>query len=652
MQKIIQLEEQVINQIAAGEVVERPASVVKELVENAIDAGATKVDVEISQGGRTIRVADNGSGIEKEDIPLAFSRHATSKIRQEQDLWSLNSLGFRGEALASILSIAEVTCLTRTENADHGYKASNNDNGHLTITEAGCAVGTIMEIKNLFHNVPARLKFLKSDAAEASAVMEVLQNIAIAHPEVAIIGKNNNKINFKTSGRGDLALCLGEIFAKDLLNHLLVANAIDEQKKFFVNGMLSDPTFTKSTRKSIYTVVNGRFVKCPILIKAIERAFEDKIPARRFPLAVINLMLPPEKIDVNVHPTKKEIRYTETNTIFSFITYAVKKALEEGQYYFADAEKTPTTLTPVVPEKRREENYPDTPKIFDVKEGKITSTSSPTETSPPLSTEIEPVKSSFQPVVEDKQSYSPAEPLSKSSITEKKEIQPVAEAKITFDTPKVISENPEPATEQLVFETIKPPVEKKTAMAEKWTVIGQAFDTYIILQSERGLELIDQHIASERAIYDKLKKRPCETSAQRLLILDYIDVTPDQVGLLQDFEEDLARWGYEIDILEEKKVALKQVPHIVMGKEYTVIFEELIKILEEKNSLENLQDDILKLTACHAAVRAGDKLTSLEMEKVIEQWQSSDYPYTCPHGRKICHTISLKELYHYFDRQA
>lgn len=636
MKRIQQLQEDVINQIAAGEVIERPASVVKELVENSIDAGASKVEIEISQGGRYLRVSDNGSGINADDITLAFSRHATSKIVSEKDLWELHSLGFRGEALASILSISKVTCTTKTKDAENGIKLTNLENGELKTVSIGCAVGTTIEIAELFYNVPARLKFLKKPTTEVAAVVETLQNIAISHPEVAIICKNQNKIALKTTGSNDLCFCLNEIFSKDLLKHLVLINAMDEGEKYFIDGVVSDPTFTKSNRKSIYIIINGRSIKCPILTKAVERAFEDKIASGRFPLAVVNLILPPDKVDVNVHPTKKEVRYEAANSIFGFVNYAIRKALQEGDFYLQDKkdqkqeliqqgqpeqQKIESQREPIIVEDRKHSPIANIEKAYVVKQK-------------------DPVKFEQEKLFEEKKPYisnvdSTATVEYYKPLNEEDDLKP--------------AKNPEKPSLQLSIDPIIKCGEEQKR--KNWHIVGQVFNTYIIVQTDNSLQIVDQHIAAERAIYDKLKRQEHTVTGQRLLIIEELNLSYEHKALLEEYAVQLENWGYEFEQTKDGKIAITQVPQILTNKDQKQIFEEIISFLENGHSINSIEDNILKTMACHGAIKAGDFLTGREMEEIISQWLKSDYPYTCPHGRKICHEIDIKDLSGYFDRQ-
>ena len=325
MARIVQLSKNVINQIAAGEVIERPYSVVKELTENSIDAGASKISIEISNECRNIRVADNGSGIHPDDILLAFSKHATSKITSGEDLYSVRTMGFRGEALASIISISKVTCTTRTKDFDYGTKVEC-ENSEVKKAQTGCAVGTIMDIRDLFYNIPARLKFLKSPKTEFSYINELIQSIALAHPDVSFELKNNGKIVLKTTGQGDTLQTAKEIFGEETAKNLKEVLKTDKISNLKISGYISTPDYTRSSKKDYYTYVNSRSVKCPIFQKAIDMVYRDLIGSK-YPFVILNLEIPPEDVDVNVHPQKKEVRYKNPNQIFNFIYSSIDMAL-------------------------------------------------------------------------------------------------------------------------------------------------------------------------------------------------------------------------------------------------------------------------------------------------------------------------------------
>ena len=326
MARIKQLSKHLINQIAAGEVIERPASVVKELVENSIDAGASKISIEINNDCRDIRVADNGCGIHPDDIMLAFSKHATSKIETDEDLFDIHTLGFRGEALSSIISISKLTCTTRTADFETGTKVKC-ENSKVSQVKTGCAIGTIMDIKDLFYNLPARLKFLKSSNTEFSYIQELLQSLALAHPECSIELKKNGKQTLKTTGQNNLLQTIKEVYSSDVISNLKEVLKTDNLSGLKISGYVSTPDYTRSSKKSYHIYINSRTVKCPVFQKAIDTAYKSLIANGKYPFVVLNLEIPPSDVDVNVHPTKKEVRYKNPNQVFNFIYTSIQAGL-------------------------------------------------------------------------------------------------------------------------------------------------------------------------------------------------------------------------------------------------------------------------------------------------------------------------------------
>ena len=346
MGRIVQLSKNVINQIAAGEVIERPFSVIKELVENSIDAGATRISVEVSNECRDLRVADNGSGIHPEDIVLAFTKHATSKIQSGEDLYDVKTMGFRGEALASIISISKLTCITRTKDFDFGTKVECQ-NSEVKQTQTGCAVGTIMEIRDLFYNLPARLKFLKSPKTEFAYVNEFLQSIALVHPEISFELKFNGKVAFKTTAQNEQIQTVREVFSEEIVSNLKSVFNEDKLSGLKISGFVSSPDYTRSSKKDYYMYVNSRLVKCPAFQKSIDTVYRNLIGNTRYPFIILNLQIPPTDVDVNVHPTKKEVRYKNPNQIFNFIYTSVSSALKVSQRF-----ETPQEFVQPVEEKK------------------------------------------------------------------------------------------------------------------------------------------------------------------------------------------------------------------------------------------------------------------------------------------------------------
>ncbi|MBO8430501.1 DNA mismatch repair endonuclease MutL, partial [Spirochaetes bacterium] len=473
MGRIKQLSKHLINQIAAGEVIERPASVVKELVENSVDAGATKISVEISNECRDIRVADNGSGIHPDDIMLAFSKHATSKITTDEDLFAIHTLGFRGEALSSIISIAKVTCTTRTKDFETGTKVKC-ENSEVKQVETGCAVGTIMEIRDLFYNIPARLKFLKNSNTEFSYIQELVQSIAIVNPMISFEVKRNGKTVLKTSGNNELKYALKEIFSSNVTDNLKEVLKTDNLSGMKISGYVSTPDFTRSSKKDYHIYINSRTVKCPVFQKAIDMAYKNLIAGGKYPFIVLNLELPPADVDVNVHPTKKEVRYKNTNMVFNFIMTAIQAGL--SNYVEKDYSHSPlhNEQQPVFEDNSDERVVSFKPKTIDVFYN----------------------KSNDEVYVSDK----------------------------VFE--KVQGDLEQPSEQKQIFVPVK---EKEPEPEEN--IVGQYKNTYILVEKEDGLEIIDQHIAEERYIYEKLKSEKNIVS-QLLFISDVLTVTPSEAELI------------------------------------------------------------------------------------------------------------------------
>jgi len=636
MKRIKQLPDNLINQIAAGEVIERPASAVKELVENSIDAGAKKVEIEVSNGTRDIRIADNGHGIHKDDLFLAFSRHATSKIENQKDLWSINTLGFRGEALASIISVAKVSCSTRTSEDESGLKAECQDS-KIKVSKAGCAVGTIMEIKDLFYNVPARLKFLKQPQTELANITEILQNIAISHPNVAVNLLHKKHSIIKTTGSSDLAVVISEIYSKELIKELSEVIFEDNQFDLKVNGYISNPDFTRSNKKAVYVFVNGRTVKCPIISKAIDTALKDLIPAGKYPFAVLNISIPTTEIDVNVHPSKKEIKYSKPNLIFNFIYSAIKSALEGKQAFNGLKLVEQNNQTELDSESIRQSNY-----SLKFQNGQTLNQVQGDNT----------VGNQDSKIVE----FSRFSELKDDEITEI--FMPIKDSKSEIFQNKIelIAENNEK------FDIQKP------------KIIGQFNNTYILIESEEGLQLIDQHIAHERHLYEQLKENKTHVS-QLLLTSDLIEPETEQILMLRENYGLLSKYGFELEFIPLESVSktlsdnaialqapvdtkteinlnfgvkLKRVPQMLAEKNPEKIIADLLEAIQ--TTPENMENEILERIACRAAVKAGEKLSLWQIEELIINWMRTKFNKTCPHGRKISHIIPTKEIAKFFGR--
>ena len=499
MGKIKQLSQHVINQIAAGEVIERPMSVVKEFVENSIDAGATKIEILIENKCLNIRVADNGSGIEEDDLDLAFVKHATSKIEEINDLFNVSTLGFRGEALASIISVSHLACLTKTKDMANGIRI-DCENSQIKKSTCACSDGTVMEVKNLFYNIPARLKFLKNDKTELSYITEYIQSAAISHPDISFNLINEKTNILKTSGSGNRLTVISEIYSPSISQQLKELDFTDIVGNIKVSGYTSLPDCIRSSKKSIYIFVNRRVIKCPIIQKAVTNAYKALLPQGKYPFCVIYLEIPPQGVDVNAHPTKKEVRYENPNQIYGVVFTAITRALKlipspipvPYSNFALSFENTNSQV---------EKNY--TQQFFE------------------------------QPVEEFEQ-------------------------KVFKKSENVVN------IEQKTFEMNEDDVKLTQEEFEqpKYRIIGQIANSYIILEDDDFVEFVDQHIAEERYYFEKLQEQK-EIASQLLLFDDEKFLEPSDIELLKSNSQKLEEYGYKIEFLSDKSIKFKKIPHLL-----------------------------------------------------------------------------------------
>jgi len=601
MKRIKQLSKHLINQIAAGEVIERPASVVKELVENSVDAGATKISIEVSNECRDLRIADNGSGIHPDDITLAFSKHATSKIETDEDLFAISTLGFRGEALSSIISISKLTCTTRTKDFDSGTKVEC-ENSQVKTVKTGCAVGTIMEIKNLFYNLPARLKFLKNPKTEFSYIQELVQSLAIINPQISFELKNNGKTVLKTTGSGELKTAVKEVYSQEVVENLRDVLKTDKLSGFKISGFVSTPDYTRSSKKGYHLYINSRMVKCPVFQKSIDNAYKNLIGIGKYPFVVLNLQLPPSEIDVNVHPTKKEVRYKNTNQIFNFIYSSIDMALSSfgnfGQNIEIETANTNVfNFSKTVGQQDSDDVY------VNIEEETLMQQSFQYPRHPEL------VSGSSQYSTEGKI-------LNIEELSESQKFMLQDDAKYeNFSSPE--------------------------------NIIGQYKNTYILIEKEEGLEIVDQHIAEERYIYEKLKSQK-QPMSQMLFVSDVLEVSATESQLIKENKDKFEKFGYGIEFLKDNEIIFKKVPQMLSKANPKEILSDILENLS--GNLDNLEEKILIMTSCKAAVKAGQKLNIWQMQEIIKNWRTCEKPYTCPHGRPISKILNHKQIAGFFER--
>lgn len=591
MARIKQLSKHLINQIAAGEVIERPASVVKELVENSIDAGASKISIEINNDCRDIRVADNGCGIHPDDIMLAFSKHATSKIETDEDLFDIHTLGFRGEALSSIISISKLTCTTRTADFETGTKVKC-ENSKVSQVKTGCAIGTIMDIKDLFYNLPARLKFLKSSNTEFSYIQELLQSLALAHPECSIELKKNGKQTLKTTGQNNLLQTIKEVYSSDVISNLKEVLKTDNLSGLKISGYVSTPDYTRSSKKSYHIYINSRTVKCPVFQKAIDTAYKSLIANGKYPFVVLNLEIPPSDVDVNVHPTKKEVRYKNPNQVFNFIYTSIQAGLM---------------------------NY--------------------IEKQPQLSQNYDPVGNANENIINFTQSK--LESTGEIFFDKENDTMYVSDNIMAEETQNLEQTKSEKTDQRQLFV----PVEKSQEPEEN--IIGQYKNTYILVEKDDGMEIIDQHIAEERYIYEKLMSEKNIVS-QMLFVSDVIQVSSTEAELIKENIEKFEKFGFGIEFLKENELIFRKVPQMIAKVNPKEILSDILENID--GNIDRLEEKILITTACKASVKAGQKLSTWQMQEIVKKWRTTKMPYTCPHGRTIVKFFSHKEIASFFQR--
>lgn len=592
MSKINVLPKHMADLIAAGEVVERPASVIKELMENSIDAGATSLTVEIKRGGITyMRVTDDGCGIEREDVRNAFKSHATSKIKVEEDLLSIGTLGFRGEALASIAAVAKVDILTRTPDDDIGtlYKIEGSE--EVTLDDAGCPQGTTIIVKDIFFNTPARMKFLKKDVTEGNAVAGVVDRIALSHPEVSIRFIRDDKQQLVTTGNGKLQSAVYSVFGKDFANGLVETEY--ELDGIKVSGLVSLPVASRANRAMQFFFLNGRLVKSITAQAALEQAYKNAIMVGKFPSCVLNIEAPLNSVDVNVHPAKTEVRFENEKKIFDAVYYATKAAIEEK----------------------------DKPNKIDLAKVALKQESNPFKE--------ESRKTYEQVKLPEKNPNFFATELPR----EYKKEEPVKKA--------------EPVPYQRKSEAPKPePVAKLD-----YKVIGEAFDTYIFVEQEGKILLIDKHAAHERMLFEKLKAESNDKSSQVLLSPVTVTLSKEEYSAVLSNLDVLKDAGFDIDDFGSGTVLVRELPVMLIDDDVKALVEEMAGyLLSSQAPVPEKLDWIYHNTACRAAIKGGDKTSQYELESFVEKLLQNPEIRYCPHGRPVLIEMTRSDLEKQFGR--
>ncbi len=623
------LDAETIGRIAAGEVVERPASIAKELIENSIDAGATSVTIEIKEGGIDyLRVTDNGCGIPPEEVRIAFENHATSKIVSGDGLTDILTFGFRGEALPSIAAVSRVTMTTRQRKRPSGIKVQIDGGSIMDAKETGCPEGTTIVVKDLFYNTPVRRSFLKRPAAEAGAMSDIVARMILGNPGVAIRYINNGKTVYHSFGDNDMRHAALAVYGKEIAEKLVEVN--ESEGTLTITGLVGIEDTARANRSQEYFFINGRTVKVPLISQALEEAVKGRIMIGQFPMCALSLRMPPNSVDINVHPSKLEVRFRNEAEIRIKVLSMLERALKGT-------------------------------KLLDVE--KITEPEIKVEVRPavkPVSVEqlrMEPEKEPPKPQVEEKHD-SPKTDYKEEIIAAKIPSNIPESEKETVNSPYEAIQNPV-NNGNVVPKSVKQPEMTRLQQSPKTVVdnceiriIGVYADTYILTEVKDKLLMIDQHAAHERIIYERLNKKLSEgTLMQELLIPQILDVTPGEKETLLENKELLLEAGYDIDAFGERSIQVRAVPSILGKAELKPLFMEMIEQLDKLRSaaVDRRRGEIIT-ASCKKAIKGGDPLTRSEIEALITEMLTIDAPPNCPHGRPIIKAFSKSDIEKMFKR--
>jgi len=612
MSKIRVLADHVANQIAAGEVVERPASVAKELVENSIDAGANRITIEIEAGGRRLlKVSDDGEGMVRDDAVLAFERHATSKIHVTEDLAAIGTLGFRGEALASIASVARVELTTCTEDAKAATRVTIDGGRMRDVKDAAHPRGTTIAVRDLFFNLPARRKFLRSEATETYHLTNLVTHYALAHPEIAFTFVNNGREVVRAAPATDLRERAYQIFGAEFLENLLEVNLGDAQLAR-VTGYVSAPRDRRTSRDSQYLFVNRRFVRDRMIGRALSEGYRSILPHGVYPAALLFIETPLEEVDVNVHPAKTEVRFRRQAAVADAVREAVRAALASASY--VPPPEPPKIPEPIMTATAAVSSIAPQPRIEFV----------PPPPPPPPRVAVEPtgeeIARDIEVMLQSVSKSAPSAPLPPLNSAEKlaREV-----------TPESLNTN--------------------------IRALGQLEESFIIATDDEGLLLIDQHVAHERVLFDQYRALETErrSQSQQLLVPETFDLTPAQAAVFDDLAPELEKYGFELMRLSGRTVAIKAVPADLPGSEARNMLFELLETVdaEKKSSArETLRDEIAASLACHAAIKVNMPLAAEKMRWLIDRLLQTSSPTTCPHGRPVILRLSMRDILKGFHR--
>lgn len=658
--KVQLLDQNTSNQIAAGEVVEKPASVVKELVENSLDAGADTIEVSIFAGGTEfIRVRDNGSGMDEANARMAILRHATSKIVKADDLLTLHTLGFRGEALPSIASVSHFTLLTREAGAEFATRITLDGGEDMDVESMGGDVGTTITVKDLFYNVPARRKFLRTVNTEGRYISDILSKIALSRPDVHLVLTRDDKEVINTPGSGDLVDTIASLYGKEVTRELLTVDYA--QDGITLKGFISRPTLLKGTRQWQTLFVNGRCINNRMVSKAIDHAYQSQIPKAGFPFAVLNIGIDTHLIDINVHPQKSEIKFGDESAVYRAVYHGLCQALTQPMAGKSEGDGTVALAQPGF--WKREpvaagsgQNRGPAPEEKPLFQGgdrgyqPRTSAFGRSYASSPSGSYGQPVWKVPDAISEETTEKFFAAQRREDSVPGTEGAGEGAGIPLEEDGGPAPDGTAAPASDEALTEEARDGA-LSSGVDLIWP-LGQVDRVFIIAQSETALYLIDQHAAHERIMYDKFIRQQQEIPSQQLLIPLFLNVTRPDVDLIEEYREEFLQLGVDVEPAGETSLRVSALPADVESSQAEGFIEDILKLLSENKKIKasDLRESVLHYAACHSAIRAGEVLNIRQMRQLILELLNTEHPFTCPHGRPCMIQLTSDELYHMFKR--
>lgn len=677
------LDTEVSNKIAAGEVVERPASVVKELVENSIDAGATKITVEIKNGGNTfIKVTDNGCGMEKDDAAAAFLRHATSKIKNEEDLNAIYTLGFRGEALSSIGAVSKVDLYTKRNADELGIHTVCEGGEIISEDDAGIPDGTTFIVRELFYNVPARLKFLKKDATEAGYISDIITRFVLSHPEISFKFINNGKTQISSYGDGKLVNCIYSVYGRDYASSMIPVGF--EAENIRVEGMCGKGSTARPNRTYQSFFINGRYIKSPLIMRAVEEAYKNQIMAGKFPVAVLNIEINPSFVDINVHPTKLEVKFSNESMIYQAVYHAVKEALYRisdipGMKTFEKTKKeTGIPDNDIIKGRQLELDLGSTEKVPAApaaEQTKRTGREAISGAAADSSQKTQSSDSEKKDLEQAREELRKAFPLDKNNYVKVAAPKLFADRLMPFPSKEKASTEPESGSAPKISGKAEPAAalaeNEKTAAHKKPTepiikdedngikqkpfrLVGQLFDTYIIIEIDNEMRIIDQHAAHERLNYEELKieSENRATYSQGLAIPAVVKLSSTEFPVFEQNAGFISSLGFEAEDYGGDNVIIRSVPNTMINDDLAETFVEIIQQLADNKHeiITEKKERLLYTIACKAAIKANHRLDEKEQTELVKRVLALENINTCPHGRPIMMSMTKKDIEKNFRR--